>query len=283
MELTVFCFPESPSEPPFFQDIQVEARRRNAKFIEARSLGHSRLADFWQTTEFDLLLAVSWRYLIPKSVYSRARVGAFVFHDSILPRYRGFSPTVWAVVNGESETGVTLFEMVEEVDAGDIVDQRVVPIGSEDTIATVMENVTETYLALIERNLRKLSDGTAPRTPQNEADGTFTCRLLPEDMKIDWEAPTSGIYNRIRGYTAPYPGAHCTLEGRVLRIWSAQRVETPRSYVARVPGRVVEVRKGSGSVVLTGDGELLLSRVQIEGEGPESGDVVLKSTSLTLR
>src|SRR5207247_5205011 len=134
------------------------------QFHEARQVGSSRWQEFWEANPVDLMLAVSWRYLIPRSVYGRARLGTFVFHDSLLPEYRGFSPTVWSIVNGEDHTGVTLFEMDRGVDTGCVVAQERVPIGPEETIATVMERVTQGFLRLLERSLRDLLAGTAPRT-----------------------------------------------------------------------------------------------------------------------
>ncbi len=282
-DLVVFSFPEEPWEPPFLNDIRGLTLAKEVQFFEAKQVGAERWNHFWETTEVDLMLAVSWRYMIPPRVYRRARFGTFVFHDSLLPQYRGFSPTVWAMINGENHTGVTLFEIAEGVDDGPIVDQAGVSIGPDDTISVVLERVTQTYLALLERNLQELVKGTTRRIRQDHSQATYTCKRLPEDNQIDWTASTNDIYNLIRAVSAPYPGAYTYLSGKKLRIWSANKVLDARPYVGRIPGRVVEVRHGEGTVVLTGDGVLMLCQVQVEGSEITCASEVIKSPSQTLR
>ena len=260
----VFSFQEDSWEPPFLDDIRQLTLARGSQFFTAKRVGHQRWSRFWDSEDVDLMFTVSWRYMIPASVYRRPRLGTFVFHDSLLPEYRGFSPSVWAIINGEDHIGVTLFEANDDPDAGDIVDQERVPIGPDDTISVVMERVTQTYLDLLERNLDGLIKGTAPRCPQDQSRATYTCRRLPEDNQIDWSASSEGIYNLIRAVSNPYPGAYTYLSGRKMRVWSARRVADGQRYVGRVPGRVVEVRPGEGSAVLTGDGALLLGEIQVE-------------------
>lgn len=279
--LVVLSFKEEPWEPPFLDDIRQLAEGAHAQFLEAKQVNSPRYASFWESLSIDLMMTVNWRYMIPPSIYRRARLGTFVFHDSLLPAYRGFSPTVWAMVNGEDHTGVTLFEIAEEVDMGPIVDQNLIPIGPEDTIAEVTERVTGSYLSLLEKNLPGLLSGTAGRTPQDHSKATFTCKRLPEDNLIIWSAPSATIFNLIRAVTFPYPGAFTYLNGRLLRVWAAQKLDYPR-YVGAIPGRVVQVIPDRGSVVLTGDGALLIKRVQYDGEEAVCAAAVLNSLSHTL-
>lgn len=264
-DLTVFSFQEESWEPPFLQDIREYSLSKGFQFFETRQVEKKSFSQFWESSTIDLMFVASWRYLIPKRIYSRSRLGTFVFHDSLLPEYRGFSPTVWAIMHGQDHTGVTLFEITEGTDAGDIVDQKVVPIGPDEPIAAVIENVTQTYLALLERNLEALSKGTAPRRPQNHQSATYTCRLFPEDHRIDWTASSAAIYNLIRAVGVPYPGAYTQLGGQEMRVWEAKRVSSGRKYIGRIAGKVVEVLPGEGSIVLTGDGSILLTQVQMKG------------------
>ena len=274
-ELVVLSFPEEPCEPRFLAEIEAETRSMGDQFFTARNVAGAALADFWTKTPIDLLLAVSWRYLVPPSIYRRATRGAFVFHDSLLPEHRGFSPTVWAIANGEDHTGVTLFEMVEAVDAGDIVDQQRVPIGADDTIATVVERVTNSYVTLLQKNLSKLLAGNTPRTPQDHGRATYTCRRTAEDNRIDWNWPTERVYNLVRAVTAPYSGAFTSHDGRRVVAWSARPLRDAPRYVGRAPGRVVDVQAGRGVVVLTGDGSLLIENVQIDGQPIVTADAVI--------
>jgi methionyl-tRNA formyltransferase len=257
--LTVASFREEPIEPPFLEAIRERAAAFGARFHETRTIG--TVASVW-SEPVDLLLAVSWRYFVPSAVYRRVRLGAFVIHDSLLPRYRGFSPTVWAVANGEPETGATLFHMSETIDAGDIVDQRRVPIGPEDRIGTVMNRVTEAYLDLMRANFPALRAGTAPRRPQDESLATVARRRTPEDNRIDWSMPTRTVYNLIRAVTRPYRGAYTYFGPRRVVIWDA---EPAGGLPAGAPGSVGYTADGRVSVT-TGNGQLLLLEVEIDGE-----------------
>lgn len=280
--LTVLSFRENDHELPFLDATRERAEAAGAHFIETTRVGHPRWRDYWDENPVDLMFCVSWRYMVPRESYERARLGTFVFHDSLLPEYRGFAPTMWSILNGEDHTGVTLFEISEAVDEGDVVDQQRIPIGPDETIADLTETVTATYLELLERNLPALLAGTAARTPQDHARATYGCKRIPEDNQIDWSASSEAIYNLIRAVTRPYPGAYTTHEGKRLRIWAAQRLPDAPHYVGRVPGRIVEVRPDAGSVVLTGDGALLITEVQAESEEAVGASEKLRSIFATL-
>src|SRR5436309_3665846 len=157
--LVVFSFREEPWEAPYLDDIRQLTLSYGGQFFETRKVENE--TQFWESTAVDLMILVSWRYMIPPRVYRRPRLGTFVFHDSLLPEYRGFSPTVWAILNGEDHTGVSLFLMDDGVDTGDLVAQRRVPIAPDENIRTVMALVTQSYLDLAEEYVPKLLDGTA--------------------------------------------------------------------------------------------------------------------------
>ncbi len=206
--LTVVSFREEPWEPPFLDDIRSVAEAAGATFVEAKHLDRPPAAEVWASAPVDLLFAISWRYMVPPAIFRSVDGGAYVFHDSLLPAYRGFSPTVWAILNGERQTGASLIEMAEGVDEGDIVDQRVVAIGPDETIAEVMEGVTGAYLSLLEGNLPALRaaarGGPAmERRPQNAAAATYGCKRLPEDNRIDWSLPARRVYDLIRAAARP--------------------------------------------------------------------------------
>lgn len=282
VNITVFSFREEAHEPPFMDDIRHMATTHGAAFYETRQLKEPDVQAYFADTPPDLMLTVNWRYMIPPAIYERAVLGAYVFHDSLLPKYRGFSPTVWAMVNGERETGATLFEMGEGFDTGAIVGQQVVAINDKDTIATIFDAVTDAYLILLERHLPELLNGTVKAKPQYHPDATYCCKRLPEDNLIDWTQSSEQIYNLIRAVTAPYPGAYTYLNGRKLIVWSAQRLEGKR-YIGSVPGRVVEFASDVGAAVATGDGVILLVCVQVDDGAIVSADKVLNKLSFTLR
>ena len=279
--LTVVSFREEPIEPHFLDAVKGAATSAGARFFETRNVAGPAMADFWVGENVDLMFAVSWRYMIPPEIYGLPKFGTYVFHDSLLPAYRGFAPTVWAIANGEDHTGVTLFRISEKVDDGDVVAQCRIAIGPDDTIAAVMSAVTKTYLRLLDENFAALASGTAQATPQNHAAASYTCKRLPADNAIDWTASTARIHDLIRATGHPYSGAMTTLASRPLIVWETERIAA-KNYAGRVPGRVIEVLPGKGSIVLTGDGALMLTRVQAEGGEERCAADVLDSISMTL-
>lgn len=280
-EVTVFSFREEPWEPPFLQDIKDLTESRGAHFFETKNVGHAKWESFWESGDIELMLVVSWRYMIPSKVYQKPKQGTYVFHDSLLPAYRGFSPTVWAILNNEKQTGATLFRIAEEVDSGDIVDQVAVDIGRDDTIAAVMDKVTEAYLSLLEANLFTLLEGKARLIPQDQSKATFTCKRTPEDNRIHWQANTLDIYNLIRACTKPYPGAFAYLGTQKVKVWSSKLI-LDRTYVGRIPGRVAEIHPDQGVAIMTGDGVILLQSIQLEDGDIITADHVINSLTMTL-
>jgi methionyl-tRNA formyltransferase len=276
--LTIFSFSEEAHEPPFVEAIEEFARLAGATFFQARRV--ERVTEFWSSTSPDLMLAVHWRYLLPRDICERPRRGTYVFHDSLLPEYRGFSPTVWAVANGSDRAGVTLLAAADEVDTGDIVDQQSVPVGPDDTIDLVFDRVTHAYLAVLERSLSALLNGTAQLTPQDHARATYCCRRTDADNRVDWSLPTRRVWDLIRASGRPYQGAWTMLDGRQLRIWEARIPSVQRRFVSYAPGRVAG-QTSDGVLVLTGDGEICIRTVGLDGQTLDARQL-LKSFSMTL-
>ena len=276
-DLAVFSFREESVEPPFLDDIRCLALSRNAQFIETRRVDGSRALPFWSSTAVDLMFVVGWRYLIPPNVYERPRRGTFVFHDSMLPRYRGFSPTVWAICNGEDHTGASLFAIAPDVDSGHLVDQRRVPIGPDDTITMVAERVTQAYLGLLDDNLWSLLDGSARLRPQDNSAATYVRKREESDHQIDWTWPATRIHNLIRAVTNPYPGARTRCNGRQLRVWSARRIDTP--WEQGLPGQIAVRSSAGDAVIWTGAGALSVGEVQWDGEPRVSAAIGLASVT----
>lgn len=265
-ELVVVSFREDPWEPKFFEEIRLFTQEYDIEFYETKNVANAQMAPLWEKP-IDLILVVSWRYLLPMSHVNQARIAAVVFHDSLLPAYRGFSPTVWAMINGEDHTGVSVLHLAAEVDSGDIIDQVRIPIRPDETIADVMDRVTQAYLVLLEDNFDRFRIGQIPRVPQDHSLATFTCKRVPDDNLIDWNQSSRAIFNLIRAVSQPYPGAYTFYRGTKMVIWSATFPPVTRLYVGSIPGRVISRMPGKGVEVITGDGVLLIKTVQL-GDGP---------------
>lgn len=169
----------------------------------------------------DLLLAIGWYYLIPRSLRQLATKGCVGIHASLLPKYRGGAPLVWAMINGEKETGVTLFYLEDGVDTGDIIAQEKFPIEETDNIKDVLEKATRASIRLIEKYIPMIAEGNAPRQPQDHSLATQFPQRKPSDGLIDWTWEPERIRNFIRAQTKPYPGAFTYIGNKKVTIWDA--------------------------------------------------------------
>ena len=215
----------------------------------------------------DIALVVGCRLIIPEAIYALPPLGTLAVHDSLLPEYRGFAPLNWSIINGETETGVTLFYLNPLMDGGDIVGQKQFSIGPDETGPEIYSQVCLATVDLVIECWPRLAEGTAPRLQQNYNSGSFTCSRTPTDGMIDWSSPTRQIYNLIRALVHPYPGAFTFFRGERVIIRKALYLEVVPLYRGRIPGAIVRVEKIDGSVdVLTGDGVLKIYELEWHGE-----------------
>jgi methionyl-tRNA formyltransferase len=221
----------------------------------------------------DFLFSCYYRHMLKKPLLDLPRLGALNMHGSLLPKYRGRAPVNWVLVNGETETGVTLHYMVEKADQGDIVAQQKVPIALEDTAYTLFAKMTVAAEQVMREAYPLLRAGTAPRLPQDHARASYFGGRKPEDGRIDWTKSATEIYHLVRAVTHPYPGAFTFLAGRQLLVWWGKRLSEPAPAGA-LPGQVIAALPGEGLLVAAGQGTFLLSRVQWEGEPEFLGPVV---------
>jgi UDP-4-amino-4-deoxy-L-arabinose formyltransferase/UDP-glucuronic acid dehydrogenase (UDP-4-keto-hexauronic acid decarboxylating) len=210
----------------------------------------------------EFIFSFYFRYMLPEGVLRLAPRGALNLHGSLLPRYRGRAPVNWVLVNGETETGVSLHYMIAKPDAGDLVAQERVEIAFEDTARTLYGKLEKAAERLLDRTLPLLREGRAPVMPMNLAEGSYFGRRTPDDGRFSWTWPALRIYNLVRAVTHPYPGAFTLWCGRKLLVWwalpQARRVEA-------TPGTLIDVTP-EGVEVATGDGVLIVSRCQLKGE-----------------
>jgi UDP-4-amino-4-deoxy-L-arabinose formyltransferase/UDP-glucuronic acid dehydrogenase (UDP-4-keto-hexauronic acid decarboxylating) len=229
--------------------------------------------------EPDFIFSFYYRYMLSDRFLDLARKGAYNLHGSLLPRYRGRAPVNWALVNGESETGVTLHRMVKKPDAGPIAAQAQVPVSEIDTVSTLYAKMARAAGELVYKVWPDLAAGRIQEQPQDETKANYCGRRGPEDGKIDWRDSARKIYNLIRAVTHPYPGAFAQVDQGRLFIWSSGFDETPTD---RPPGTVLPIDAANGDVVpvACGNGRLLIKSAQWENQkeyqGPELPELGLK-------
>lgn len=239
----------------------------NNIFILKGKVKTSLYLPFIKECKPDLILAIGWYYMIPKKVREMAKYGAAGVHNSLLPRYRGGAPLTWAIMNGETRTGVSFFRFEEGVDTGDIFGQRELFIDRDDTIKTVYEKAENVSVKMLRDTLPKIANGTIEIKKQDHSLATEFPQRKPEDGEIDWNWGSRRIYNFVRAQTRPYPGAFTYLNGNRVKIWKA-RWGIYYDYVGA--GKMVS-SDSKDLLVGTGDSIMRISEVQEEGFPPETG------------
>ncbi|NUU20880.1 MAG: methionyl-tRNA formyltransferase, partial [Streptomycetaceae bacterium] len=196
---------------------------------------------------------------------------------------RGRANVNWAIINGDTETAISVHTMAPGLDAGGILHQETVPIGPRDTVTDLYDRLNARQRAVLADAVARRLAGDAGR-PQDHSAATYGCTRLPEDGEIDWTAPTAATDRLVRALTPPYPGAFTYLGLDRLTVHRAEPAPAAPHYTGRVPGRVVLVdRSGANWVdVLTGDGVLRIHEVAVEGGSPAPANTVLRSVKTTL-
>lgn len=219
----------------------------------------------------DLIAVVAYGKILPPEVISFTRYGCINAHVSLLPKYRGAAPMQRAIMEGESETGVTIMYMDEGLDTGDIICSESFPISEEDDFESIHDRSAEVGARLLSETIDSIASGTAVRTKQDDALATYAKKVEKEDCKIDFAFSAEVVGRRIRGVT-PIPGAFAYLNGKTLKICRAKVTDGEGT-----PGEVLDVdSSGEGSItVACSSGALLVTSVIPEGKGRMSaGDFV---------
>lgn len=169
----------------------------------------------------DLLLVLGWYYMIPKVIRDLAKYGAWGIHASLLPKYAGGAPLTWAIINGETETGVTLFRMADGVDDGDLIEQNAFSITNEDTIKEAYQKATRESKLILIKVLKNIDNVVF--TPQNKSKIQIYPQRNPNDGELDLSDTAINIHNFIRAQSSPYPGAFIrTIDGKKLILEKAR-------------------------------------------------------------
>lgn len=208
----------------------------------------------------DAFVVVGWYHMVPHSWRSLAP--AYGMHASLLPDYSGGAPLVWAMINGETTTGISLFQLGDGVDDGPLLGQLPTPITSEDTIATLYARIEELGLELLHTHLPRLAAGTAVLVQQDGSRRRVMPQRSPEDGLVDWSQPAPRIHDFIRAQTRPYPGAFAHAAGERITLWASRRLARPVS-LPLAPGELAS----AGGSLFVGCGEGGVLEILIVGAG----------------
>jgi methionyl-tRNA formyltransferase len=241
------------------------AERRRVPVLQPPRIKDPQAIEALRALRPDVQVVVAYGQILPPSVIDIPPLGTVNVHSSLLPRYRGAAPIHWAIVNGESETGVTTMLIDEGLDTGPILLERSTPIGPEETTPELEARLAQLGAELLIETLDGLARGTVVPRPQDHARATVARLLKKEDARIDWTRPAREIMQRVRGLQ-PWPGTATTWAGGEVKVLRAREDAGP---AADAPAGTVLAVDRDGIVVSSGEGtRLRLLEVQPESRRP---------------
>ena len=229
------------------------------KVLQPRNLKDPAFQDELRSLQADLQVVVAFR-MLPEAVWNMPPMGTMNLHGSLLPRYRGAAPINWAIIKGEAETGVSTFLLKHEIDTGDLLMTRSIPIHSDDTAGTVHDRMMEIGAQVVLESVQGLENDSLTPVPQDHSLATPAPKLYREMCEIDFGQSADVIHNFIRGLS-PFPGAWTTVDGKTLKILLSQPDLAEHS---QEPGTIL-VDSGSMRIACK-TGWITVLKVQMEGK-----------------
>ncbi len=217
-------------------------------------------SEFIQTISCEILLSVNYLFIIEKDLIQLPKKIAINIHGSLLPKYRGRTPHVWAIINGEKETGITVHVIDEEVDNGGIIKQVSIPIREDDTGADILRRFKTLYPVLVKEVLEEISNNKYTVIPQDITKGTYFGKRTPNDGKINWNWSKERIRNWIRAQAKPYPGAFTFCKDKKVVIHKA--ILTEMGYRYDTPNGTILEAFSDQLIVKTPNGTLQISELE---------------------
>ena len=228
--------------------------------LQPESVRESSFAEDIRALNPDIIVVVAFR-ILPQQVFEAARLGTFNLHGSLLPRYRGAAPINHAIMQGDSETGVTTFFLKQQVDTGNVILKRSMPIGPNETAGEVHDRMMVLGAKAVVDTVQMMVNGPVTTTPQIDSEATPAPKIFRSDCKLDFSRSVQDVHNHIRGLS-PWPGAFTSLNGKQFKIFKS---EVNAALPAPASSGVLTSVDGHLSVSGS-DGHLLLKEVQIEGK-----------------
>lgn len=248
-------------------DVKKYAVEKGLRVLQPDKLKAPEFVDALKEINADLFIVIAFR-MLPEVVWTMPRLGTFNLHGSLLPKYRGAAPINRAIMNGEKETGVTTFFLKHEIDTGDIIGSRSIPIGENDNVGVIYDRLMNIGADMVIETVENILSETLTVKPQPEGEFTPAPKIFKEDCKINWNRQAKDIHNLIRGLS-PYPAAFTVLEdnnGKRMDIKIFESlVSSDYKFNESVEPGCVEI-KGKRLFVATTDGTLEILSLQPSGK-----------------
>ncbi|QKQ32013.1 methionyl-tRNA formyltransferase [Staphylococcus saprophyticus] len=211
--------------------------------------------------EADLIVTAAFGQILPESLLNAPKLGAINVHASLLPKYRGGAPIHQAIMDGQTETGISIMYMVKKLDAGDIISQQAIEIEHQDDVGTMHDKLSFLGAELLKETLPTIINGTNNRITQNESEASFATNISRKQEKIDWYQSAEVIYNHIRGLS-PWPVAYTVMDDGNMKVY-ASRIEKGKTGE---PGTIIETTKKAIIVATGSDDAIALTDIQVAGK-----------------
>jgi methionyl-tRNA formyltransferase len=244
--------------------VKVAAEQHGLRLLQPEKLNDPEVLATLGAARPDVIAVAAFGQFLPRTVRDLPPLGCVNVHASLLPKYRGAAPIAWALIRGETETGVTILRITEGMDAGPLLLQRAIPIAPEDDAGTLHDRLAGLGASALADALGMLARGEAVWTPQDDGQAILAPKLRDEDCRLELAGDPVSLLNRIRGL-APAPGAYL--------LWGGQRLKVLRGEAGSAvgaPGTILGIQ-GQGLVCGTGPGSLVLLEVQPEGKRRMTG------------
>ncbi|MGY0162692.1 bifunctional UDP-4-amino-4-deoxy-L-arabinose formyltransferase/UDP-glucuronic acid oxidase ArnA [Edwardsiella tarda] len=213
---------DAPGENVFFASVARLAAQHTIPVFAPDDVNHPLWIERLRELQPQVIFSFYYRHLLSDEILALAPQGAFNLHGSLLPAYRGRAPLNWVLVNGETETGVTLHRMESRADAGNIIAQQRIAIADDDTALTLHHKLCQCAKTLLAEALPQIRSGNYSEYPQDESAATYVGRRTPADGRIEWNKPARTLYNLVRAVSEPWPGAFSYAGNRQFTLWQAR-------------------------------------------------------------
>jgi len=247
-----------------YRDLRPLCQKYNVEVVGIKNINDEENIKIIKEINPDFIFVIGISQLIKKEIIDIPKFGCIGLHPSLLPKNRGRAVLPWTILNEEKETGLTLFKIDEGADSGDILVQEKIKISEREDSNTLYQKILLAIKKVIEENIENILTQEITYKKQLEEEATYCAIRTMEDGEIDWNKSAKDIDKLIRATTKPYPGAYTYHKGEKLIIWTSEIIE--KDNWSALPGQRVEILKGQGVKVKTGNGILLIKDIEYKGQ-----------------
>ncbi|MFH1479567.1 MAG: methionyl-tRNA formyltransferase [Candidatus Omnitrophota bacterium] len=251
--------------------IKESAQHLGIKVFQPEDVNLPEAIEYLKGFKSDIFIVVSFGQILKKDVLDIPRLYSVNIHSSLLPKYRGAAPMNWAIANGDTETGVTIIKMNEKMDEGDMLLKERIPMTPLEDAIDLSKKLSKAASQLIMDAIENIKDSSVVFEKQDSSLATYAPKLKKEDGLIDWKWASAKIYNRARAFL-PWPGCFTVWNGKILKVWNPETVDTGSKYSGAKPGTILEIAKDRMVVAGGESTSIAIKELQVEGSRRMSVD-----------